>query len=238
MQLRIHKINITVHKTVSALTGTNNLGCSAVDENGYLYFPDYPVDKHHLSGVTNFTLGQEFRIYSFTPNCNGTIIGADYCFHNQEVGTTVYSREVIRIYEFRRDGINFVPKNNFSSTRVLLGIPIDRTQCIAAEPPLQGLLCCERITFSVNGPISLTAGEELVFAILAKHQGFTIKYYPVLKYSTARPEYQVQTFEVDPSRLPAGQTSIFDHVYGPSNTKEETTTFPILRFMVGKLYNV
>ena len=216
-------------KTVSALTGTNNLGCSAVDENGYLYFPNYPVDKHHLSGATLFTFGQELRIYSFTPNCSGTIIGADYCFHSQN-GNSRDNKEVLLIFELKRDGINFVAKKGVNSTRFLIGIPIDETQCRDAEPPMQGLLCCERITFNVNGPIPLTAGEELAFSILATNRGN--KSYPALQYSTARPEYQVRTFEPDVSRLP---NKIFDHEYGPDNTKEEITTFPILRFVVGKL---
>ena len=187
--------------TVSALTGTNNLGCSAVDENGYLYLPDYPVDKHHLSGVTNFTVGQELRIYSFTPNCTGESIGADFCFHYQNVSTVVYLRQVLSLIEFKREGDKFVPKNN--STRLLQALPIDRTRCISAEP-LQGLLCCARMTFFGNGPIPLTAGEELVFAILAKNRDID---YPVLKYRTAAPEYQVRTFEVDITSLPAGQSS-------------------------------
>ena len=227
---RIPLVTLHAAKTVSALTETNNLGCSAVDENGFSYFPDYPVDKHHLSGATLFTFEQEFRIYSFTPNCSGPIIGADYCFYNQDVGSRGKNKEVIRIYKFRRDGINFVP--NPSSTRVLRSIPIDRTQCIAAEPPLQGLLCCERITFNVKGPIPLTAGEELVFGVLANYQ--EIKY-PVLKYSTARPEYHVHTIEFDPSRV-AESFNIFTLEYGPSNTKKKITTFPVLRFVVGKLH--
>ena len=143
------------------------------------------------------------------------------------MGPRIYSKGVLAIYEFRRDGINFVAKNNFNSTRVLWGLPIDRTQCTAAEPPLQGLLCCERITFDVNGPIPLTAGEELVFAILAINGDSN---YPVLKYK-ARPEYQVRTFEVNALNLP--KSSFF--VYGPSNTNEEFTTFPTVRFVVGKL---
>ena len=234
MQKVITIVPLHAH-TVSALTGTNNLGCSAVDENGYLHFPDYPVDKHHLSGATLFTVGQELRIYSFTPNCNGRIIGAEYCFHNQHVGPIIYSKGVLIIYEFRRDGINFVPKNKVNSSRALRGIPIDRTQCTAAEPPLQGLLCCERMTFYENGPIPLTAGEELVFAILAINRKNSTSY-PALKYSTARSEYQVRTFEVDLSRLSKGKTTVFDHKYGPNNTNEIFTTFPILRFVISKLY--
>ena len=206
------------------------MGCSITDEEGYRYFPDYPADKHHLSGASNFTLKQALHIYSFTPNCTGRIVGAEFCFHYQNI-TTAHTWVVFRLYEFKRNGPNFVPKNNFSSIRVIHALPIDRTQCISAESQqLEGLLCCARMTFYGNGPIPLTTGEELVFTILANNRHGE---YPLLQYSTARPEFQVLTFEVDISKLPDG-SSVLDHVYNSVNTKEEIATFPIMRFVVGK----
>lgn len=187
-----------------------------------------PADKYHIQDAKIATLTRAFYIYSPTPpsECNGTIIGADFCYH-QANATDIELKRVFELIIFEHVGEIFIPDSSYPA-QTFSAIPLDQTNCInQMQDP--GFLCCQRMTIVPYG-LRLT-GRELSFGILA--QNIQPTDYPLLNFGVILDQYHVQAYRVEFERL-TNPEDIYNNTYDSSNTNKVVTSLPVLRFVLGK----
>ena len=214
--------------THTAATQPNQWQCSTPDRDGYTYFPDVPADKYHIQDAKIATLTRAFYIYSTTlpSECNGTIIGVDFCYH-QANSTDIELKRVFELIIFERMGETFIPDSSFPA-QTFSAIPLDHTNCVdqLLDP---GFLCCQRMTIVPYG-LRLT-GRELSFGVHVQNNETTD--YPLLNFGVVLNQYHVQAYRVEFQRL-TNPEDVFNNTYDSSNTNKVVTSLPVLRFVLGK----
>lgn len=198
--------------------------CSAQDQDGLVYFPDFPVDRSQLADAKIVTLNKEFFIFSITPDCTGRIIGADFCY-GLTSDTNMEQRRVFQLVKLNRVDGTFVPDTNYTDS-TFTGVPIDQTEC--TRQPSGRLVCCQRNTMDTG---LMLDKEVLSYGILV--QNIEMVDYPLLKFGVSRREYFMQAYRVEFEEL-SNPDDVFANVYNSSNKIQTVTSSPVLRLIIGK----
>lgn len=197
--------------------------CSTPDGDGLVHFPDLPVDRNQIMDAEVVTHTKAFNIFSVTPDCNGTIIGADFCYALMNE-TDTEQRQVFQLVKLDQSGDTFIPNPNYTDL-IFTALPIDRTKCTQQQNGRT--VCCQRNTLNkimrLDGTFS--------FGIVA--QNYESIDYPLLTFGVSRKDQLVSSHRVDFGRL-GFPDDIFSNVYDSYNTIRTASNSPVVSLLIGE----
>ncbi len=197
--------------------------CSSPDKDGLVHFPDFPVDITQIIGAEVVTHTKAFNIFSVTPNCSGTIIGADFCYALTNE-TDTEQRQVFQLVKLDQLGDTFSPNPNYTDL-IFTALPIDRTQCTQQESGRT--VCCQRNTVSKR----MRLDGVLNFGIVA--QNYDNVDYPLLMFKVSTKNQLIQSYRVDFGRL-SFPDDVFSNVYDSYNTIRTASNSPVINLLIGE----
>ena len=191
-----------------------------------MYYPDVPADKTHTREAGVVTHSRAFYIFETTPDCNGTIIGADFCYRLENTTRLQLSR-VFEYAKLEVKGDNIFTLAANSTVHRLSAIHLDHTRCEPQQDNSSN--CCQRMTMRGEG-LRLVEGTSLVLGILIENVDMS---YPLLQFGEQLEQYHVQARVVD-LNIVKYSGSVFNGTFDASNTNGDPVSLPILRFVVRK----
>ncbi len=197
--------------------------CSSPNKDGLVHFPDLPVNTRQLTDAEVVTHTMAFDIFSVTPDCIGTIIGADFCYALMNEADTE-QRRVFQLVKLNQQEDTFIPNPNYTDF-IFTAIPIDRTKC--TQQKNGRTVCCQRNT--LNKTIRL----EPAFSFGIVTQNYADIDYPLLMFGVSRKENLVRAYRVDFGRL-GYPNDVFSNVYDSYNTIETASKSPMIRLLIGE----